>query len=178
MNICFFLGGFSARGGIGRVTSILSNELQNKGYQIYLCAFCEHKDPVQYPINSECKRFAIYPENRSMAKAIAFENAVGKLSAYIKYNHIDVIITCGAIFYPMAAIAAKRCKIKLICWEHISPNIKSDYKFQDEGRCFGAKRSDVNVLLTKSALDIYNKRFPKSNNIQIYNPQRKFRHIL
>ena len=170
MNICFLFGGFSASGGIGRVTSILSNELQNNGYQIYLCAFCEHKEPATYPINSECKRFAIYPENRSMAKAIVFENAAGKLCEYIKSNQIDVIIACGALFYPMAAIAAKRCKIKLICWEHISPNIKSDYKFQDEGRCFGAKRSDVNVLLTKSALDIYNKRFHKSNNIQIYNP--------
>ncbi len=170
MNICFLFGGFSASGGIGRVTSILSNELQNNGYQIYLCAFGEHKDPATYPINNECKRFAIYPENRSMAKAILFENAAGKLCKYIKSNQIDVIIACGALFYPMAAIAAKRCKIRLICWEHISPNIKSDYKFQDQGRSYGAKRSDVNVLLTRSALEIYNQRFPKSNNIQIYNP--------
>ena len=170
MNICFLFGGFSASGGIGRVTSILSNELQNNGYQIYLCAFCEHKDPATYPINSKCKRYSIYPENRSMAKAIVFENAAEKLCEYIKSNHIDVIIACGALFYPLAAIAARRCKIKFLCWEHISPNIKTDYRFQDQGRCYGAKRSDVNILLTRSALDIYNKRFPKSNNIQIYNP--------
>ncbi len=170
MNICFLFGGFSASGGIGRVTSILSNELQNNGYKIYLCAFCEHTDPATYPINSECKRYTIYPDNRSMAKAIVFDNAAGKLCEYIKNNQIDVVIACGALFYPLAAIASKRCKTKLICWEHISPNIKSDYRFQDQGRCYGAKRSDVNVLLTRSALDIYNMRFPKSNNIQIYNP--------
>lgn len=105
-----------------------------------------------------------------MTKAILMQNAIKKLCDYIRENNIDIIIACGALFYPMAVIAARKTGVKSICWEHTDPNNKSDYNFQDIARRFGAKRSDANVVLTRSALQVYQSRFPKANNLQIYNP--------
>lgn len=169
--ICFFCGGFAANGGIGRVVSVLSDDLQNNtGYSVFLCSLYEREADAYYPINPECGNTILFENPIGMTKAMLCEHAIKKLVNYIKTNGIELIVACGALYYPLVVIAAKLSRIKCICWEHISPEIKSDYKFQDRARSFGAKHSDLNVVLTKSALKIYEKRFSKSNNRQIYNP--------
>lgn len=169
--ICFFCGGFAANGGIGRVVSVLSDDLQkNSGYSIFLCSLYERKADAYYPINQECRNTVLFDNPIGMTRAILCEHAIKKLVTYIKSNSIELIVASGALYYPLVVIAARLSRIKCVCWEHISPEIKSDYKFQDKARAFGARHSDSNVVLTKSALRIYEKRFPKRNNWQIYNP--------
>lgn len=170
MNLCFFCGGFAANGGIGRVTAIISRELAHKGYNIFLCSFYEIECDSYYVIDEKCHKEELFPSPITMQRALLRGHAINKLVKYITKNQIDIIIACGALYYPLVTIAAKKTGSKLICWEHINPNIKSDYKFQDQCRSFGAKRADVNVQLTKSALRMFEKRFPKKRNIQIYNP--------
>lgn len=170
MKVCFFQGGFAANGGIGRVVSVLSGALAERGIDVYLCAFFERKADAYYEISPLCKRTELFGEPISMSKAMIRGRAVKKLTKYIKDNGIDIIIACGALYYPLCTLAAKKAGIKLVCWEHINPKIKNDYKFQDASRKFGAKRSSCNVLLTRSALEIYNRRFKGKNNVQIYNP--------
>ena len=170
MKVCFFQGGFAANGGIGRVVSVLSGALAERGIDVYLCAFYERKADAYYEISPLCKRTELFNHPVSMAKAMTQGKAVKKLSEYITANGIEIIIACGALYYPLCTLAAEKAGIKLVCWEHINPKIKNDYKFQDASRKFGAKRSSCNVLLTRSALEIYNGRFKGKNNVQIYNP--------
>ena len=169
MKVCFLCRGFASNGGIGRVISVLSDKLADDT-DVFLLSFFNEKASSYYAVNPKCKQATLYPDPISMTKAILIKNAVKKLSNYIKENEIDIVIACGALFYPMAVMAAHKTQIKSICWEHTNPNNKSDYNFQDIARRFGAKRSDANVVLTKSALQVYQTRFPKADNYQIYNP--------
>lgn len=169
MKVCFLCRGFVSNGGIGRVIAVLSDKLVDD-MEVFLLSFYDEKAASYYAVNPNCKQHTIYSEPVSMSKAIILRHAIGKLADYINKNNIDVIIACGAIFYPMAILAARKTKIKVVCWEHTNPNNKSDYKFQDIARSYGAKRSDANVVLTKNALNVYQTRFPKATNYQIYNP--------
>ena len=171
MNICFLTAGFHSNGGIGRVVSILSDKLAARAdIEVFLCSFSDIKAESYYSLNPKCHHTYLFPSRITMQNALLRGHAVKKLKSYIHQNKIDVIIACGALFYPLAAIVARKTGIKLVCWEHTDPNNKADYKFQDLSRKYGAKRSDCNVVLTKSALNIYETRFPKARNIQVYNP--------
>lgn len=169
MRVCFLCRGFVSNGGIGRVISVLSDKLVDD-MEIFLLSFYDEKASSYYAVNPKCKQDTLYSAPISMTKAILLNHAVKKLCFYIQKNKIDVIIACGALFYPMAVMAAHKTGIKSICWEHTNPNNKTDYNFQDFARRFGATRSDANVVLTKNALQVYQTRFPKAKNYQIYNP--------
>lgn len=170
VNICFFMDGLYG-GGIGRVASILMNAFV-KDSRFHCFALCYSGDEYHdmYLLDKEVKTEHIFVNKESMTMAVLMHHLISRVDRYVKNNNIHVIIACGAQFYPVATIVAKHRKIKLWCWEHTNPNNKSDYRFQDESRVFGAKCSDLNIVLTKDALAIYNKRFPQKRNIQIYNP--------
>lgn len=171
MNISFLCAGFAANGGIGRVTSILSDALvQRDNMNISLCSFSNVKADSYYELNPRCQQTFLFDHRITMTQAFLKDHAIKRLVLYLKENQIDILVACGVLFYPLAAIAASKCGIPFIGWEHTNPNNKADYKFQDESRVFGAKRSSCNVVLTHSALDVYNRRFPRAKNIQIYNP--------
>ena len=171
MNICFFCRGFTANGGIGRVTSIVANYLaENEYVNILLCSFSDEKADENYYISPKCAHEFLYDGRITMTKALIKGHAIKKLSQLLTEYKIDIIISCGAIYNPLAVIAARKCKIKVISWEHTNPSNKADYKFQDQSRVIGARFADCNVVLTKAAMEEYNRRFPKSKNIHIYNP--------
>jgi glycosyltransferase involved in cell wall biosynthesis len=88
----------------------------------------------------------------------------------LKEQEIDVLIACGALFFPIAVRACKGTHVKCICWEHTDPNTGSDYRFQRLARSYGAKRSSCNVVLTKRAQKFYEAHYPKARTVQIYNP--------
>lgn len=172
MKVCFLCGGFSTNGGIGRVLSILTTEmLRNKDdLNIVFCSLWKKSEEQNYLIDNRCVRKELFPHRISMLKALTVKNAIGKLSSYIKNEDIDLIVACGALFYPLGIIAARKTGINCICWEHTDPNNNRDYRFQDFARAFGAKRSYLNVVLTKAALEVYKTRFPRVITMQIYNP--------
>ena len=171
MNICFFCRGFTANGGIGRVTSIIANYLaENENVNVLLCSFSDEKADENYYISPKCVHEFLYNSRITMTKALIKGHAIKKLSQLLEKYKIDIIISCGVIYNPLAVIAARKCKIKLVSWEHTNPRNKADYRFQDQSRVIGARFADCNVVLTKAALKEYNSRFPKSKNIHIYNP--------
>ena len=172
-NVCFFHAGVSEHGGIGRVVSILTGSLvQSKDIKIYeLALYKKHSEDV-YQIDDSISRDVLYSSPTSMKK-VFITGGLSKLCYYIKKNKIDVIIACGALFFPLSVFAAKCCKIKCICWEHTSPHISADYSFQRLCRKIGAKFSTCNVVLTKQTKDIYDRELcNKEKNIVIYNPIR------
>lgn len=171
MNICFFCGGFNTNGGIGRVTSILADALsRNEDFLIYLCSFYETKTEKYYSFNSTIRKDELFHTPISMTKAMLFQDAIGKLSRYLSLNKIDILVSCGALYFPICVIAAKRIGIKVFCWEHIAPTVVHDYKFQKQARMYGTRRCDCNVVLTKAALKWYETNIKNKKFVQIYNP--------
>ncbi len=170
MNICFFHGGFVQHGGIGRVVSIIANGMaRTSNYSVYSLSFFKNGEDNAYEIDPSVKEDFLYARTKTMTKAI-LTDGIWKLCHYIQRNSINVLVSCGALYYPMGIICAKLCGIKSICWEHTNPEFTGDYKFQNLGREFGAKHSDANVVITQEAKENYDHRFPKSNNVLIWNP--------
>lgn len=170
MNICFLHGGFAEHGGIARVVSIIANGLQKESdYSVYSLSFFRSQKENAYEIDAEIHEDYLYNQSQTMTKSIV-TNGVWKLCRYIRRNQISVLVSCGALYYPLGIIAAKTCRIRSICWEHTNPEFTGDYKFQNIGRRLGARHSDMNVLITKEAKENYDQRFPKRKNVLIYNP--------
>lgn len=170
MRICFMLGGFHQNGGIGRVTSLLANELaeQNK-MEILTLSYVNWKSPNIYEVSSKVMQRYLLPEYISMTK-LMLKGGVKKLKSFLTENKVDIIIACGALFYPICVEACKKIDTKCICWEHSNPEGNSDHKAQSISRRYGIKKADLNVVLTKSAKEIYEKKYNISNVVQIYNP--------
>ena len=170
MNIAFLLGGFSNYGGIGRVSAVVASRLaEEDGCAVTaVCLYRDERD-VGYAVNSKVQREYLFDSFLTVKSAL-LKGAVRKLTKILKEKQIDVVVACGTIYYPLALFAARRAKIKCVMWEHIHPNSGEDHFLQNDIRSFAARRSDANVLIASRALAIYNERFPKSQNVLIYNP--------
>lgn len=172
-NVCFLLGGFQGNGGIGRATSVVANALADlEGYKVTTVSYFQSDAPFLYEISDKVNRQHLYTSQVSMAKAMVKGKAVSKLAEIIKKNKIDYVVACGALYYPLAVIAAKKCGVKCYCWEHTNPKVESDYKFQSMARKIAVKFADKVIVLTKSAEQYYADilKIKKDKLEQIYNP--------
>ena len=170
MNICFLLGGLHQNGGIGRVTAMLANDLsKDDRYRITLMCYSDPNLPNLYNLSSNIDQKYFLDSYSSMTQQILF-GGVNRLRKYLKQNNIDILIACGALFYPISVLACRRIKTKCICWEHSNPKGNDDHRYQYFARLFGIKRADLNVVLTKQALNVYKSAYKVDNVVQIYNP--------
>ena len=168
MNICFYLTGFTG-GGTGRVVSIVGNELQKQtGHQFFaLCHSMEGRQMI-YPTSFSVTY--LYREQVSLTRAVLRDGYLPKVIRYLRENRIDVLVCCLEMFYPVALLAGRLCHVKVVTWLHTAPHISDDYRFEKESRWLGAKFSDCNVVLTEETRQLYQQKFPKQRNVQIYNP--------
>lgn len=170
MNICFFLGGLYQNGGIGRITALLANQLTGLNIdQIYVLCYFNPNRPNMYPLSSKIKQHFFLESYSSMTKQL-LSGGVLRLRHFLKENNIDILIACGALFYPISVLACKGTKTRSICWEHSDPEGNNDHRGQYLARKFGIKRSDMNIVLTKQALKVFIEKYHSNNTIQIYNP--------
>ncbi|PXV62294.1 glycosyltransferase involved in cell wall biosynthesis [Halanaerobium congolense] len=170
MNICFFLGGFSGVGGIGRVTSILANELsKDSNINVFTLSFYESSSNEVYELNKNIKKNYLYDQPITMKKAFLLLGFI-KLRKYLLDNSIDIIIACGALYYPITIVSTLNLNIKTICWEHSHVNNTKDHLFQGFSRMIGAKCSDKILTLTKNDKKEYISKYNIDNVNKIYNP--------
>lgn len=171
IKICFFLGGLTS-GGIGRVTSILVNEMiKNPEYELYVLSYSKIKKE-DYTIDSKINKSYFLENSMSMTKAI-LKGGIFKLKNYLKVNDIDILVSCGVLLSFLSISACKGIKTKCINWEHSSMfNGNRDFKLQSIIRKYAAKNSDLNVVLTdKTKVDYVQKyHISKENIVRIYNP--------
>ena len=176
VKVCFLLGGFQGNGGIGRVTSVLINQLcHDTEFEIHTIAYYQNDRPLLYKVNSLVKYHVLFTSLYSMTKAICLHNAIQKVNSILKKNDIDVLVACGALYYPLGILATRGTKAKCVCWEHTNPSTSKDYKFQNLARKFASIFSSHIVVLTKSAEQYYKQHFGIHNDkiTQIYNPITK-----
>lgn len=172
MNIAYLLGGFKS-GGIARVTSILANKFaESDDMNIFLISYVDEKGQELYCLSPKIGRLFLFDKSVSMKRAIFFKKAVTKLRKMLNENNIDTLVCCDAIFFPLGVLACKKTTTKCFCWEHTSPLVFSDHKYQNFCRKFALKRCDKFITLTQFAKQFYLENFPSSKNKieQIYNP--------
>ena len=173
MKICFLLGGFQGNGGIGRVTSILVNQLcQDNDLEIHTISYLQDQRPMLYDIEPAVHTHVLYIAPCSMTKAMIFNHAIKKVRAILQEEEIDFLIACGALYYPLGIIACKGIKTRSICWEHTNPSVSCDYRFQNLCRRYAVRKCSHIVVLTRAAEQYYKNRYPVCNKkiTQIYNP--------
>ncbi|MBQ2676239.1 MAG: glycosyltransferase [Clostridia bacterium] len=172
-NICFLLGGFQGNGGIGRVTSILVNKLcENPDLNISTISYCQKNQPMLYKLSDKITTHHLFDSSIPMTKAILTKHVIKKIKNIVKKENIDILIACGALFYPVSILACRGTKAKCFCWEHTDPTMGHDHKFQDICRRFAIKRCHKMIVLTKSAERFYldNLHILADKLCQIYNP--------
>lgn len=170
MKICFFLGGFYQNGGIGRVTSILANRLaEEPNIEILTLGYFNPRKSEIYQLAPRIQKEFFMDSYQSMTKLL-LTGGERKLRKLLSDNNVDILIACGALFFPLSTRACRGIKTKCICWEHSDPEGNDDHRGQRFARKYGIKRSDLNIVLTKRALRVYRDKYGANNTIQIYNP--------
>lgn len=171
VKICFFLGGLTG-GGIGRVTSILVNEMiKNPKYELYVLGYSQIKKE-DYIIDSQIHKSYFLEKHTSMATAM-LKGAVPKLKKFLQDNDIDILVSCGVLLSVLSVLSCKGIKTKCINWEHSSMfNGNKDFKLQMLARRYAAKKSDLNVVLTDKTESAYIQKYqiPYDKVVRIYNP--------
>lgn len=172
-NICFLLGGFEGNGGIARVTSILLNELEkNDDFNLYTISYCKSNEPILCNLPQNMVQYYLMDEFHDIFAAVLKEKIIYKIHEFLIQNSIDIIIACGALYFPISIMASLRTRTKVYCWEHTSPNINSDYRFQNLCRIIGIVGCDKMITITKETGKYYSDHFKINKNklVQIYNP--------
>lgn len=171
-NICFLMGTTNGTGGIGRVVSILSDALykQNK-FNISIVGYSDNDEETlncSYNYNSNINLLSLGQANRSMKDAIL--PATKKLRKLINKKDIDILICCGALYFPLGILSTKFSKTKVICWDHSNYHVNTDHSYAKLSRKIGAMFGDKVITLTKKDKKNYIKNEKIKNIDYIYNP--------
>lgn len=143
---------------------------EKEDFAVFTISYCQTAEPLLYELNEKITNIPLYSQMYSMKKAILFKHAIRKLKKALQDYKIDILVACGALFYPLAIQAAKHGRTKCICWEHSNANNKHDHKFQTMCRKYGAKHADAIVTLTQKDKELYRQKYHPPKLCQIYNP--------
>lgn len=168
MKICFFIYNISNPGGSERVTTIIANELKDRGYDVSILSICG-KDSF-YKLNENIPINIIYKNKFDINSKTKFFSILKKAYKYHKDNKTDVIIDVFAsrslISIPIKALL----NIKNISWEHFNYSVKEG--LNPIARKVACLFSDKIITLTNEDIQLYknNNKVIKSEMDYIYNP--------
>jgi len=167
--ICFFISNLNHAGGTERVTTMISNALDNKNYKVIILSLNEGDSPF-YNLNSKIKIYSLFEKNISMKKN--FLAAVVLLRKFIKNHKIDVVISVDSILCMFSVPALAFLKTKHICWEHFNFKVDLGVKYRKYGRILAAKYCDYVVTLTQRDQELWSNGIKniKAKVIPICNP--------
>lgn len=170
--VCFLVQDLEINGGIGRVISILSAQLaQEKELELSVLIYADNGSTECYSMSDKVHLSMIYTEPRTMTKAM-LTDAVWKVRRYLREEQIDILIACGALYFPLAVLATWGTQTRFWSWEHTDPSTGYDHRFQMQARKFGIRHAQKSIVLTRVAeryyLEILHAK--REQVIQIYNP--------
>ncbi len=162
------MGDLQNNGGIGRVVSLIVEELC-KQHEITIITYTQYdQSKALYHLPDSVKVIGLN-QNSSM-KRFMIRGGTKRIREIVRQNKIQVLVACGALFFPVCIISCWGTRTKTICWEHSNANNRSDHNFQMLCRFFGAKKSDAVVTLTKQDYKLYQQKYNPKLIRQIYNP--------
>lgn len=166
--IGFLIMNFENGGGTERVTSVIVNELAQRGYKVTVIS-CQHGNSCKFTLNDKVNLYSLAGENCSnpFLRKIQVEN---RLLEYVKETQIDIMIAVDVALYLYLIPLQMRKFCKCIAWEHfnyyITPNKMVRY-----ARKLSAEHADCVVVLGKNDLNNYLTHYKHAKNITyIYNP--------
>ena len=170
MNICFFVGNIELSGGTERVTSIISNELYLKGYNISVLSLNKGIESF-FRSETNIKKETLSRSGRNHG-ILGYIRGMFRLRKYIIKNRIDVIIDVESMLVLYSIPALLGVNIRHVCWEHFNFNINLGVKLRDLGRKWAAKYCDYIVTLTNRDMELWQQGLGKINAkiISIANP--------
>lgn len=171
MRIGLLLGGLQGNGGIGRVTSLVAEEL-NKRHDITIITYAPYdSNTALYHFPQSVKILSL--NQKGTMKSYILNGGIRKLRKIIKDNNLQIVIACGALFFPICVFSRKGTIAKVICWEHSNANNISDHSFQMICRKCGTKMADAVVTITKQDYEMFMQKMKPRLLRQIYNPVDK-----
>ncbi|AIY13937.1 glycosyltransferase [Cellulophaga baltica] len=167
ITIAFLLTVVSKRGGISRVTSILTDELERTGlYDIHIISYSTI-DENGYNWNENLNYHTLLGEKMSMKKGLL--KSIPKLRTILSKNNITTLIAAGSIVGPLGVFSTLFNKTKLIYWSHSSFRGSANNKYRLINEQFTAIFSKHLISLTKEDKKNYKNSTLAKNVCQIYN---------
>lgn len=169
-NVCFLVGNLSHSGGTEKVTTLISNQLSQKDYQVSILSLVDGKDSF-FPINSEIQTYSLFSKKISMRKN--YFSAVSKIREFCIHHKVDTLIVVDSISCVFTVPALIGLGIKHICWEHFNLKVNLNSRFRDLGRWMAAKWCDHIVTLTERDKGFWIEKYKidsKDKVISISNP--------
>ncbi len=169
IKIGFLLGRVAGKGGISRVTSILTENLVQQEYaeSVHIISF-HKKDDVTYGWSDELEYKDLLNSRPSMLKG--FYPALRRLIKYIKTTKLDILIATGHNVGPLAVLASWFTGVKIIYWSHSSFKASTNSRFRVLNEKFIAYFGEGIITLTKQDEQNYLAETNARRVIQIYNP--------
>ena len=168
MRVGFLLGGLQGNGGIGRVTSLVAEEL-DKRHDITVITYGPYDSNTALYHFPQSVRIISLNQTGSM-KSYILNGGIRKLREVIINNNLQIVIACGALFFPICVFSRIGTIARVICWEHSNANNMSDHSFQMLCRRCGAKMADAVVTITKQDYEMFKQNMKPRLLRQIYNP--------
>lgn len=187
-NVCFLVGNLSHSGGTEKVTTLISNQLSQKDYQVSILSLVDGKDSF-FPINSEIQTYSLFSKKISMRKN--YFSAVSKIREFCIHHKVDTLIVVDSISCVFTVPALMGLGIKHICWEHFNLKVNLNSRFRDLGRWMASKWCDHIVTLTERDKKFWEEKYkinsknmliaisnPNTSNIEDNKPLLDYKNIL
>lgn len=168
-NICFLISNMNHSGGTERVTSLISNRLAERGYQIFILSLSEGDKPF-FPLHPSIQTSGLYPSKVNFKSN--FLGCVWKVRQFVQQHQIQSLIVVDSISCLFTIPALWGLQVQHICWEHFNYKVDLGVPFRRLGRKMAAKYCDYVVTLTKRDEELWEEALEKisAKIIPISNP--------
>lgn len=145
--ICFLIGNLNLFGGTERVTSIIANNLADRGYDITIASI-ENGDKPFFELTKDVNYLSLSSCN---TKNLTFKlpSVVSNLRKLLKKESIDTLVVVDTISVMFSLPAIIGLNVKHIGWEHF--NFKSNLENKKRWiiRRIAARYCDIIITLTE-----------------------------
>lgn len=168
MKILFLINSLHTAGGTERVTTIITNALSQRGYEVGVVALHGGGEPF-FELSKNVKLHYI---NARGYKNIYFSflSNVGKLRRLYKNEKPNFVVDVCSAMSLMSILAARGGVTKVITWEHFNSNVDWNPITTPLSRKLATKKAVKIVVLSNQDARNYQKRYGATNVMVIANP--------
>lgn len=172
MNICFTICALSNSGGTERVSTLIANELSNRGYHVFFVSYVGESKPF-FQLDNRITFYRIL-RNKWEHKMRHIPGYVQwRYQMFLRKNKVDVVIDVDTLMAELSAEACYKTGVKLISWDHFNYTYMQGTERKKNLLRLINQYSSQLVVLTKADKQMYleNTDFSSGFITQIYNPR-------
>lgn len=158
--VLFLIGNLSNAGGTEKVTSLIANQLSERGFDVTILSLVDGLTPF-FPLSEKIKIASLYSEKISFKKN--FLSAVFKLRKFVQLNQVTDLIVVDSISCIFSIPALIGLKVNHICWEHFNFLNNNGTRLREYGRILAARYCHTVITLTERDKVLWQNRIRKIN---------------